>query len=257
MTKALLLASLFPLCAPFLADAATCTAASSAKLVPIVELYTSEGCDSCPPADKWFSTLKPASSGVIPLAFHVDYWDYIGWKDEFGQAAFGERQRAGVRRQGGRVAYTPQVVLDGQDLRGWFRQTVLEASLTKARARQPRARIEVGVVSANSSLILSATGDLTAGADGQNARLFVAITENNLTSRITAGENRGVTLKHDHAVRNLIGPLGPDAQGRFNLQRNVPLPANWKLKDLGAVAFVQDQGTGETLQAVALALCGG
>ena len=187
MTKALLLVSLLPLCSPFFADAATCSATSGTKIVPVVELYTSEGCDSCPPADKWFSALKPASAGVIPLAFHVDYWDYIGWKDAFSQAAFGERQRAGVRRQGGRAAYTPQVVFDGQDLRGWFRSAALEDNLVKARSRLPRARIDLSVTAGSKSLELSATGDLAAGTGSTTAGFFVAITENNLVSRVTAG----------------------------------------------------------------------
>lgn len=255
--KTLLLASLLPLCAPFVAGAATCSATSGPKVVPVVELYTSEGCDSCPPADKWFSTLKPASSGVIPLAFHVDYWDYIGWKDEFGKAVFGERQRAGVRRQGGRVAYTPQVVFDGQDLRGWFRSVALGASLIKAQMRPPRARIELNAVSGGKTLDITTTGDLLAGADGSSAGLFIAVTENNLVSRVIAGENRGVTLRHDHVVRELIGPLPPDAQGKFSVQRSLPLGVSWKTKDLGVAVFVQDQKTGETLQSVALPLCGG
>src|SRR5258708_2194386 len=100
------------------AIAASCPAASSgAGSTTIVELYTSEGCDSCPPADKWFSTLSFKRDGVVPLAFHVDYWDYIGWKDRFGRAAFAERQRETVTRQGSRTVYTPQLMLDGRDAR--------------------------------------------------------------------------------------------------------------------------------------------
>ena len=107
--------------------AATCGPAIAAKsgtvTGTIVELYTSEGCDSCPPADKWFSTLNAARDGVVPLAFHVDYWDYIGWKDRFAKSLFTQRQRDAVTRQGSRVSYTPQLMLDGRDLRTWSQQT--------------------------------------------------------------------------------------------------------------------------------------
>jgi hypothetical protein len=254
MSRALLLASLFPLCAAFDAGAATCTASSGPKILPVVELFTSEGCDSCPPADKWFSTLKP-ESGVLPLAFHVDYWDYIGWKDPFGKAAFGERQRDGVRRQGGRVAYTPQVVFDGKDLRSWFRTAAMDSGLAEARKREPRARIELAAMSNGRSLSLSVKGDVLSVADRANAMLFVAITENNLTSRVSAGENRGVTLQHDHVVRELLGPFEADAQGRFAVQQSVPIGEKWKTKDLSLSAFVQDTKTGATLQAVVLGAC--
>jgi hypothetical protein len=254
MNRALLLATLFPFCAAFEAEAATCSASSGAKLVPVVELFTSEGCDSCPPADKWFSAIQPAS-GVLPLAFHVDYWDYIGWKDPYGKAAFGARQRDGVRRQGGRVAYTPQVVLDGKDLRSWFRSAALESGLAELHKRVPRARVTLNVALNGGLLEFVAQGDLAESTDRASAALFVAVTESNLTSKVSAGENRGVTLKHDHVVRELIGPMESDAEGRFVVRRSLALDAGWKTKDLAVAAFVQDRKTGATLQSVRLGRC--
>src|SRR3569832_1871687 len=96
------------------ADAATCNAVSGASRNSLLELYTSEGCSSCPPADRWLSHL-PDDAGVVPLAFHVDYWDRLGWRDPFAQAAFSQRQRA--RNNGTGWVYTPQVMLDGKDYR--------------------------------------------------------------------------------------------------------------------------------------------
>ena len=90
-------------------DAATCNAVSGASRNSLLELYTSEGCSSCPPADRWLSHL-PGDAGVVPLAFHVDYWDRLGWRDPFAQAAFSQRQRA--RNSGAGWIYTPQVMLD-------------------------------------------------------------------------------------------------------------------------------------------------
>ena len=125
-------------------SAASCSGpqrvSSGPATVSVAELYTSEGCDSCPPADKWFSSLNVKKDGVVPLAFHVDYWDYIGWKDRFANAAFGERQRESVRRQGGRTSYTPQVMVNGQDQRIWSDQSRFSSSLQALTARTPRAK---------------------------------------------------------------------------------------------------------------------
>ena len=99
---------------------AACTAESRPHRVPLLELYTSEGCDSCPPADRWVSELPHRgldASRVVVLAFHVDYWDRLGWVDRFGQQRFSERQRLLNSRNGARVVYTPQLVLNGKDYR--------------------------------------------------------------------------------------------------------------------------------------------
>ena len=117
---------------PGLVVAATsCQAHSGAARVTVVELYTSEGCSSCPPADRWFSSLKSssdeASSGsaaanpLLPLAFHVTYWDRLGWADRFARPAYTERQNQLAAAAGARVVYTPQVIVDGADWRGWPR----------------------------------------------------------------------------------------------------------------------------------------
>src|SRR6476659_2802738 len=95
-----------------------CTAASTRQVAPVVELYTSEGCNSCPPADRWLSKLK-ADPAVVALAFHVDYWDRLGWKDRFASAAFTQRQAAQQATNGARFSYTPQVVVDGRDRTDW------------------------------------------------------------------------------------------------------------------------------------------
>ena len=100
-----------------------CTAASTRSVAPVVELYTSEGCNSCPPADRWLSRLK-ADPTVVALAFHVDYWDRLGWKDRFASAAFTARQASQQASNGARFSYTPQVVVDGRDRTDWSRATV-------------------------------------------------------------------------------------------------------------------------------------
>ena len=107
-----------------------CTATSGPTITPVVELYTSEGCSSCPPADKWASSLK--DKGVVVQAFHVGYWDYIGWVDRFAAPAYTQRQREVAARNSQRNVYTPQAVLDGKDWTNWGGKQ--PASTSPARA---------------------------------------------------------------------------------------------------------------------------
>ncbi len=247
------------------APAANCSgpqrASSGPSTVGIAELYTSEGCDSCPPADKWFSRLNVKKDGVVPLAFHVDYWDYIGWKDRFAQAAFSERQRESVRRQGGRTSYTPQVMLNGQDQRVWSDQSRFSSSLKDIAARVPRANLALEFTLVTTQLDTTLSVALPQVPDRADAAVFLAITESNLSNRVTAGENRGSTLKHDHVVRMLVGPLGGDAKdradGKLVVKRAMQLGADWKRGDLQLVAFVQNLRTGEVYQALSAPVCVG
>lgn len=234
------------------------TAKSGAQTASIVELYTSEGCDSCPPADKWFSALRPqanATAALIPLAFHVDYWDYIGWKDKFANARFADRQRATVARHGSRTVYTPQVMLDGRDNRTWMSTSRFDASLREVAVRPARASLLLAASVNTGTIDFQLDAAVLNEADRGDAKLYVAITENNLESRVTSGENRGVTLRHDNVVRELLGPFPVPAQGAPGLARSLRIAREWKREDLAIAAFVQNQRDGSTLQAVRLSLC--
>ncbi len=222
------------------AQAATCTATSGPLRTSLLELYTSEGCSSCPPADHWLSQLPP-DSGVVPLAFHVDYWDRLGWRDPFGKKAFSQRQRD--RNSGTGWVYTPQLMLDGADYRTWHRSRAPQLKPAPASVdlvltlTQTPERIDVQV---NSRFI--------AQAAKVHAQLYLALYENHLSSKVAAGENARRTLHHEHVVRELVGPLDPNARHSFRLQ------SGWKAADLGVAAFVLDP-QGETLQALAQAAC--
>jgi hypothetical protein len=222
------------------AHAATCTLTSGTTRTSLLELYTSEGCSSCPPADKWLSQLPP-DSGVVPLAFHVDYWDRLGWRDPFGQAVFSQRQR--TRNSGLGWVYTPQVMLDGADYRYWHHNRTPRIVPVPARAdlvltlTQTPQRIDAQV----ESRFVEPTAE-------EHARLYLALYENHLSSKVAAGENAHRTLNHEHVVRELAGPLDPHARHSFKLQ------AGWKAADLGVAAFLLN-AQGETLQALAQAAC--
>jgi hypothetical protein len=168
-----------------------CTAASARVVAPVVELYTSEGCNSCPPADKWLSTLK-ADPAVVALAFHVDYWDRLGWKDRFASAAFTARQASQQATNGARFSYTPQVVVDGRDRTDWSRATV------SAAARAPAA-IDVALAHQGDRFVATVTP--AAGAPPRLAAYW-AVTEQGHVTAVKAGENEGVTLHHDFVVRD-------------------------------------------------------
>jgi len=220
--------------------AATCSAVSGDTRNRLLELYTSEGCSSCPPADRWLSQL-PVNSGVVPLAFHVDYWDRLGWKDPFAQATFSQRQR--VRNSGLGWVYTPQVMLDGEDFRGWQRGL-------PARSQTPApVRLSLRLTQTPDRIGALVESSFASPGTARGARLYLALYENRLSSRITAGENGQRTLQHNYVVRQMIGPLDP-----LRARHDFSLPAGWKAADLGVAAFVLNT-RGETLQSLARPGC--
>jgi len=234
-----------------------CSANSPRHTVALVELFTSEGCSSCPPADDWMRRLPSAGFGadrVVPLALHVDYWDYIGWKDRFAMARFTDRQRRYSALGGLRFVYTPQVVLAGRDYRAW-RGGGFERDVRAINAKPGRATITVilePVESARSELRVQAQA--MSLEDGPGAALYVAVYENGLASEVKAGENRGAMLHHDYVVREWIGPVALDARGRAEVSRGIAHPDGGRG---GVAAFVQAPRTGEILQATALPHCSG
>ena len=169
----------------------TCSARSAATVPPVVELYTSEGCNSCPPADRWLSKLK-ADPDVVALAFHVDYWDRLGWKDRFASAAFTARQAEQQASNGARFSYTPQVVVDGQDRKDW-------PGIAMPLGNRPAAPVDV---------LLAREGDRVTATVAAGARspkrlaAYWAVTEQGHVTAVKAGENQGVTLQHDYVVRD-------------------------------------------------------
>ncbi|MGB2832753.1 MAG: DUF1223 domain-containing protein [Methylotenera sp.] len=236
------------------AIAAECSAKSGAATVPLLELYTSEGCSSCPPADKWLSGLKPDPKKIIPLAFHVDYWDYIGWKDKFSKAEYSDRQRKTAAFAGAGFVYTPQFVLSGRDFRG-ADESRLNQAITANQKLASRANLSLDAITqANGEITLQATAKAVNPADIKNADIFVAIYENKLVSQVSAGENNGRELKHDYVVRELLGAYQFSNKSEF--AKNITLKPEWKGRQAGAVIFVQDARNGEILQSLALPFCG-
>ncbi len=171
-------------------QAQTCSATSAAQQTTLLELYTSEGCDSCPRADRWLSGVKP-SAQVLAAAFHVDYWDRLGWKDRFASAEHTARQVQQQGLSGAGFSYTPQVLSNGRDWRGW-------PGLPPAPQATARVQIHLQREAADRVSMLATAGP------GAPARLGLwwALLEDGHVSQVKAGENRGATLRHDHVVRH-------------------------------------------------------
>ena len=249
--KTLIATTVFCLAPLTVATAQTCSKQSPSHTVALLELYTSEGCSSCPPADRTVSALQKAANAdlVVPLALHVDYWDYIGWTDRFANPDFTQRQRWLADVTGSRAVYTPEMFVGGQELRNW--SDALGADIAGIN-RQP-ARASIGI-----RLGTLAAGKLPVQVDTKaapGAKLYIALYENGLSSNVKAGENNGVVLRHDYVVRDWIGPLALATDGSSVSTRALSVPPSSVAKQLGVAAFVQDKA-GAVLQALALPLCG-
>jgi len=221
---------------PALALAAepACAVRSAERLTPVIELYTSEGCSSCPPADRWLSTLK--GQPVVAQAFHVAYWDYIGWVDRFASPAHTVRQRQIAAANNLRNIYTPQLVRNGQDWRDFANAT--------SGAEPARATISLQRLANPDSFEARVTP-----ADPNGAwSAYWTVTEHGHSSRVKAGENAGETLKHDFVVRQ-YSPVGT-YQGAQSLRFSAVAAQPEHPRQVNLV--VSDARSSKPLQAVSL-----
>lgn len=226
-----------------------CEARSGTAPLVVVELYTSQGCSSCPPADRWLGGLRQRHGArVLPLSMHVAYWDYIGWKDPFARREFGERQRELARANASRSVYTPGVFVQGRELSDWSVAGRFEARLAEIERQPAAAHLQLGVDRIDAQGVTVRV----AGQGPAGARLWVMLLNSGLATRVQAGENRGETLRNDQVVRDWQGPLplGAGTTVSLALPAGSPSPAasSW------AVAALADDARGQTLQAVYLPL---
>lgn len=228
-----------------------CVVKSGTATAALVELYSSEGCSSCPPADTALRQLRQAldaNATMVPLALHVSYWDRIGWKDVFAQKIFDARQTELLSYRKSRVAYTPQFFVNGVELRSW--RDDLPDTIRQINARPAPLTITLTSMPATDSVLLEA--QVTAVDPHVGGALYLAVSESALVSTVTHGENSGATLRHDNTARLWLGPIQLK-QGTARLSQNISLAPDWRRQNLQAVAFVQDQGN--VLQAVSTAQC--
>ncbi|MGH9766606.1 MAG: DUF1223 domain-containing protein [Blastocatellia bacterium] len=238
--------------------------ADGARSPVIVELFTSEGCSSCPPADAVLTQLQKtqpvAGAEVIALSEHVDYWNYIGWSDPFSSAAFSARQETYAQAFRHERIYTPQMVVDGQI-------EFVGSSLSKAReaiakaARSPKADVKITIPKTkaekgNQTIKLGVSvKNVPPINKGDVAEVILAITEDDLSSNVSRGENSGRKLAHAAVVREMraLGGVNP-ATRAFESETTTVIANGWKRDDLRVVVFVQERAHRRVLGAAVLSL---
>ena len=170
----------------------------------VIELFTSEGCSSCPPADKYLSTFEESErlwKEIIPVAYHVDYWDYLGWKDTLGSPAHSKRQRAYAARRGDRSVYTPQIVVNGNEHVVGSNKAAVEAAFKRADAFTADVSLKVNDMAIEATV----EGDLPDGT--HMATVYFLRVKDRETVAIGRGENAGATVSYVNVVRSLQ-PIG-------------------------------------------------
>lgn len=177
-----------------------CSAKSPAHTLALVELYTSEGCDSCPPADKWLRSIPTirGANGVVPLSLHVDYWDYIGWKDPFASPHISHRQRAYGRSLDQRFIFTPQMVIDGATQSTGTDRARIGRLIEEAAARRGGPRLVPRIErNAAGNMVVA----IPSGHYSSRAAVWLAVFDPSHLTAIKRGENRGKMLKNVNVVR--------------------------------------------------------
>jgi len=215
---------------------------SSIEQVGLLELYTSEGCSSCPPADEWLSQLKTHPgvwSDFIPIALHVDYWDYIGWKDRFASPDYAKRQRQYAKEQSLRAVYTPGFVYNGAEWRKWY-----SSREVKFPAGDAPGILRVEVEGDDARVEFAPTASTK-----RKLQFNLALLGFDLETEVRAGENRGKSLPHDFVVLGMRQVKVTEREGGYSTQFALPTPGE-EARQYGVVAWVNSPGTQQPIQAV-------
>jgi hypothetical protein len=228
----------------------------------VVELFTSEGCSSCPPADALLARLAAqppiANVQVIALEEHVDYWNDLGWSDPFSSSEWTERQYAYAGALGNGNPYTPQMVVDGsaEFVGSRAQQAVKSIAEAAARTKTSVTLSQVAATKPGTENFSVQVGKLAASAKGGAAEVWLAITETGLHSAVTGGENNGHDVHHAAIVRSLrkIGEAKDGSELAFSAEASIPLRAGWKRESLRAAAFVQEKKSKKILGAAEIPL---
>jgi hypothetical protein len=221
---------------------------SAQRSIVVVELFTSEGCSSCPSADDVLSQLahrQPVPGvKVLTLSEHVDYWDRLGWRDPFSSPAFSARQSTyDARVFHAHQVYTPQLVIDGRLERVGSDARAVQRAIEQA-ATSPKAAVSVAALRSDEhnlgvELHVNVSSSLSIG---EALDAVVAVTEDNVSTEVRRGENGGRTLKHSGVVRSLttIGTLSPQ-ESAWSIHASVPWDRTWKPADVRVIAFLQER----------------
>ena len=242
MLRILLFASLFSLPA-FASD--PIVVSSGDKQTAVVELYTSEGCSSCPSADRWLSRLIEVPKDeldVLALAFHVDYWDYLGWKDRFSSAAYTSRQRQLGANNLQHTIYTPEFFVDGMEARGT--NNILQ-KIKQTNQQQSLLDLELTVSRDQTSLVLELKVPRDHEAHGQIHHRYL-VYENKLSTDVQRGENSGEVLNHEQVVRYMSKAQSLRQQNQYR----IAIDPDWQPENIGVAVLVTSPGNKRYIQAL-------
>jgi len=230
----------------FVVPLGICASTASAQTPVVVELFTSEGCSSCPPADALLVKLShqdpPGSAKLILLGEHVDYWNYIGWTDRFSSATFSQRQNSYAKGLHLATVYTPQMVIDGHLQLVGNGEAEVYRDISKAAAEPKPAQVTLRWESRQKLNIAVHT------PASASSKVLLAITEDGLSTAVGGGENGGRTLQHAAVVRQLR-ELGTVSNGKFEASVDVGPHPDWNQSKLKVAVLVQDAGNGRILGA--------
>lgn len=208
----------------------------------LVELFTSQGCSSCPPADRLLTKLGVESEGrVVPLSFHVDIWNHDGWSDPFSRSEWTQRQATYARAFRLQGLYTPEAVIDGRAELVGSKEEGIRNAIASAASR-PAAQIALRFEPADSKIRVIADVQRPEALRGRKLDLMLALFETDLVTSVKRGENGGQTLRNDYVVRILRQVARMSAGGPARAQYNEAFPVDkgWNRDRLGVAAFLQD-----------------
>jgi hypothetical protein len=219
----------------------------------VVELFTSEGCSSCPPADALIAKIQKeyTNQSVYILAYHVDYWDRLGWRDVFSHAAYSARQYAYGKYLKLPQVYTPQIVVNGKIEFVGSEEITLRNAIKTALQQTPPARVTFTNIKADADKV---TVRYQAESNGNNSVLLLALVEKRAVSQIKAGENKGRNLSHVQIIRKLQTVILSNGS---NGAENIALPKDFNQQNWEVIGLLQNTNTGEIIGAVKSALTPG
>lgn len=196
------------------------------------------------------------ADSAVPLAFHVDYWDRLGWRDRFAAPAFTARQYASTKVSGSGFVFTPQVIVSGKNYQGWSNNSNVQNEIEATNKETPEASILLRQqIVASGKLEFEVQAQLRQDVKLNDVRIYAALFQNGLVSDVIRGENSGSQLHHDYVVRSLLVSNAVDRSGKAVYRERFIMPADARVKEMGVGIFVQDVKTGKVLQAMSAPLC--
>jgi len=210
---------------------------STATNFVLLELFTSQGCSSCPPADENIKLIgeKYRNENVYILSYHVDYWDYLGWKDSFSSRENSERQRFYARKKFYGKVYTPQFIVNGVEEFNGSDQVKTINAIAKFKDSIPKAIAEITTLKVKETVI---EFNAKLSGDYSGCQLNIVLIENKLSTKILKGENRNKTIAYEHVVKNKISiPV------RELMMGSIKIPSDFNLSNGELIIFLQDKNT--------------